>query len=174
MNLGFFESLSNEQARDHLEGFINTESLAFEAMRPAAVQANVVVDFSVASLPTFFRWMLGNIEIIRIPVPDSEPDWIRDFHKDGLIELTDESKYLLLRTAYYLGECFVRTNKGLSWGIGNLDSVEKNMPVVAGFRFKMEMAPMLICENVFSGILGDGKPDTVIETMLSRWVGFMP
>jgi hypothetical protein len=174
MNLSFFQSLSIHEARDHLDGFINTEALAIEAMRPAVVRANVAMDFSIASLPRFFRWMLPNIEVTRIPVPQTEPDWIREFHKDGLIEFTEESKYIILRTAYYLGACFVRTNNRLSWGIGNIDSIEKNMPVITGFRFAMEMAPMMICENAISGILGGGKSEAVIDTMISSWVGFMP
>ncbi len=174
MNFAFFESLTIVEAQDHLDGFINTEALAIEVIRPAAVSAGVVMDFSVASLPAFFRWILPNIEITRIPVPKTEPDWIREFHKNGLVEFTEESKYLVLRTAYYLGECFVRTNKQLSWAIGNSDSIEKNMPVVTGFRFKMQMAPMMICENVLAGILGDGKSEAVIDTMISSWVGFMP
>ena len=174
MNFAFFESLSVEEAQEHLDGFINTEALAIEVMRSAAACASVAMDFSVASLPAFFRWMLPNIEVVRTPVPETEPDWIREFHKDGLIEFTEESKYLVLRTAYYLGECFVRTSNQLSWGIGNIDTIEKNMPVITGFRFKMEMAPLMICENVFAGIVGDGKSELVIDTMIARWVSFMP
>ena len=174
MNFSFFESLSTEEAHDHLDGFMTTESLAIDIMKPAAVRAGVAVDFSIASLPAFFRWVLPDIEVMRTPVPETEPEWIREFHKDGLIEYTEESKYLVLRTAYYLRECFVRSNDALSWGIGNRDSVENNMPVVTGFRFKMEMAPMMVCENVFSGIIGDIKSDAVIDTMISTWIGFTP
>jgi hypothetical protein len=174
MNFSFFDSMNIDEARDHLDGFIKTEALAIELMRPAAARAGVELSFSIESLRAFFRWILPHIEIIRVPVPETEPDWIREFHKDGLIEFTEESKYLILRTAYYLGECFVRATKDLSWGIGDLDSIEKNMPVITGFRSKMEMAPMMICENVFGGILGDGKPETVIDTMIKSWVGFIP
>lgn len=174
MNFSFFESLSIEEAQDHLDGFIKTEALAIEAMRSAAIDANVVIDFSMASLPGFLRWILPNIEVMRIRVPETEPDWIREFHKDGLVEFTEESKYLVLRAAYYLGECFIQTSNRLSWGIGNLDSIEKNMPVVTGFRFKMEMAPLMVCENVYTGILGDGKSPDVMNTMISSWIGFIP
>jgi hypothetical protein len=174
MNFSFFGSLSIDEARDHLDGFIKTETLAIEAMGMAAIRADVVMDFSIASLPAFFRWILANLEVIRNPVPGTEPDWIREFHKDGLIEFTEEANYLILRTAYYLGECFVRTNAGLSWGVGSIDSVEKNMSVVTGFRFAMQMAPMMICENVFGRILGDGKSEATIETMISSWISFMP
>jgi hypothetical protein len=48
------------------------------------------------------------------------------------------------------------------------------MSVVTGFRFAMQMAPMMICENVFGRILGDGKSEATIETMISSWISFMP
>lgn len=174
MNFELFESLTPEEAREHLQGFLDTERVAMDIMVPAAEQAGVRMDYSIASLPSVLKWILSGVQIVRVPVPATEPDWIREFHKDGLIDFPDQSKYLILRAAYYLGECFVRANSALFWTTGDPDYAEKNMPVVSGFQFNKEMAPMMVCENVFSGIRGRGEPESNIDKMVRAWLGFMP
>ena len=143
MNFEFFESLTLEQARDHLREFIGTESAAWEGMRSAAQHAGVTMDYSVVSLSPFLKWIVQQVQVVRIPVPASEPKWIREAHKDGLIDFEQESKSLILRAAYYLGETFVRSHPSLGWTTGNPEYLEKNMPVVAGFRSGLEMSPNL-------------------------------
>ena len=174
MNFELFDSLTPDEAREHLQGFLDTERVAMEIMIPAAGHAGISMDYSMASLPSVLKWILSGVQIIRVPVPATEPDWIREFHKDGFIDFPAESKYLILRAAYYLGECFVRAHNSLIWTIGDPDYVEKNMPVVAGFQFDKEMAPMMVCENVFSGIRGRGAPESNIDIMIHSWVGLMP
>jgi hypothetical protein len=169
MNFALFDAMSPEEAREHLQGFLATESVATEALTAGAKQGGVLADFSVGSLPSVLRWIMGNVRIVRVPVPATEPEWIRDWHKDGLIDFDEESKYWMLRAAYYLGECFVRSYPSLRWGIGDPEYIEKNMPVVAGFLSGTEMAPMMIVENLFSRILGDGAPATDIDTAIRAW-----
>ena len=62
-----------------------------------------------------------------------------DFHKQGLTEFAEELKVLILRAAYYLGESFHRRASALSWTIGNAELIEKNIPVISGFRSGTEM-----------------------------------
>jgi hypothetical protein len=174
MNFELFESMTPEEAKDHLEGFLATERVALQQMEPAAKAAGIALDYSLATLPAFLKWLTGHLHIVRVPVPESEPDWVRNYHKDGFITFTDESKYLILRAAYYLGECFVRSNKALRWAVGNPEFIEKNMPVVTGFRFDKELAPMMVCENLFMRILGDGAPSTHFDTMVDSWRTDMP
>ena len=174
MNFELFDSMPPEEAREHLRGFLDTECIAMDVMVPAAQQAGVRMDYSIASLPSVLKWILSGVQITRIPVPATEPQWIRDFHKDGLIDFPEESKYLILRAAYYLGETFVRANQALFWTVGDSESVEKNMPVIGGFRSGDEMAPLMVCENALGAILGDGEKESCIDVMVHSWVGFMP
>jgi hypothetical protein len=174
MNFPLFDSMTPQNAQEHLNGFIDTESVAIAAMRGAAEQAGIVMDYSLDSLASVLKWIQGAVQIVRVPVPASEPEWIREYHKDGLIEFPDESKYLVLRGAYYLGECFIRANKKLHWAVGNPGNIEKNMPVVAGFRSGIAMAPMMVCENTFSAIVGSGEPPFIIDTMIQTWTDLMP
>jgi hypothetical protein len=166
--------MSPEEAREHLQGFLEAERATMDVMVPASAQVGVKMNYSLETLPSVLKWILSNVTIVRVPVPASEPAWVREFHKEGLVDFPEESKYLILRAAFYLGECFVRSNRALSWSVGSTDRVEKNMPVVSGFRHDKEMAPMMVCENVFGAILGDGKPDSAIDTMVDTWTGFMP
>ena len=166
--------MSPQEALEHLQGFLDTERTALELIKPAAAKKGIVIDYSLASLGDFLRWILPSIEIVRVPIPDTEPTWIRAFHANGLIEFQGDSKYLVLRAAYYLRESFVRASGPLSWTVGRAEYIEKNMPVITGFQHKIEMAPLMICENLFSGILGDGEPDNAIDLMIDAWVKFMP
>jgi hypothetical protein len=61
-----------------------------------------------------------------------------------------------------------------SWAVGDPEYIEKNMPVVAGFRGGMELAPMMVCENSFAAILGDGEPESVVDVMVQSWINSMP
>ncbi|MFC1597667.1 hypothetical protein ACFL5Q_07005 [Planctomycetota bacterium] len=174
MNFAFFESLSVEDARDYLSGFLETESAAIGEMRDAAEQACVAMDHSIASVPHVLKWILKDVQIVRISVPASEPDWVQQAHADGLIDFEEGSKYLILRAAYYMGECFVRACPSLHWTIGDPEYIEKNMPVVAGFRSGTEMAPMMIVGNLFARILGDDAPITDIDRAVATWGNDIP
>lgn len=174
MNFDFFDALSAEDAQEHLEGFLLTEKSALEVLRSAAAAAGISIDYSLGSLPGFFRWMLSAIRVVRVPVPATEPEHVRQFHSKGLIEFTVDSKYQVLRAAYYLGESFVRANPDLMWSTGSPDTIVKNMPVVAGFQHEQELPPIMVCENLFGGIVGDAEPETVIDTMIDSWIEAMP
>jgi hypothetical protein len=173
MNFELFESMSLPEAQEHLQYFLDTESTAIEAMRPAIEEAGFTMDYSMTSLSPILKWILNKIEIVRVPVPETEPDWIRQAHREGLVDFPEQSKYLILRAAYYLGESFVRTYPLLQWAPGNPEYIEKNMPVVAGFRFGKELAPMMIMENLYSRILGDGAPDGHVDVMIETWQSFL-
>jgi hypothetical protein len=174
MNFGLFDSMTLDEAREHLQGFLDTERIAIDGMIPVAQKSDVRLDYSIDSLSCVLKWILTGIQIVRVPISATEPEWVRDFHKDGLIDFPDESKFLILRAAYYLGECFVRASPALAWTIGDQDYVEKNMPVVAGFRSGMEMAPMMVCANVFGRIVGRGAPESHVDIMIHKWIEFMP
>jgi hypothetical protein len=170
MDYQFFQSLSLKDATEYLRRFIDFESRAMEEVTKEAHNAGLKLDYSVRGLPTILKWIMHRIHISRLPVPLSEPEWIRQSHKDGIIEFDEASKILILRAAYYLGECFVRTFPSLRWTTGNPEYMEKNLPAVAGFRAGNEMAPMMVVESLFGRILGDDGPETDIDRAVDTWV----
>ena len=173
MNFPFFESLTIQEAQEHLQYFLDTESAAAASMIPDAERLGLAMNFSLDTLPSILKWIVRDIQITRVPVPDTEPEWVRSFHEKGLIEFTEQSKYLTPRAAYYLGECFVKADSKLHWTIGNQDYIQSNMPVVAGFRFGKEMATEMVCENLFRRIRGYDGPESDIDIMVEKWISMM-
>lgn len=102
------------------------------------------------------------------PVPQDVPRWIRQAHKAGITEFDDDSQALLLRAAYYLGECFARL-PDLYWATGDPEYMEKHMPVVAGFRSDEELPPLVVVENLFARIVGDAHPSKEIDETIEVW-----
>ena len=77
-----------------------------EETRNQAEQEGVACDYSITTLAAVLKWMVKRLRIDRSPVPPDVPWWIRQAHCEGLTEFDNESKTLLLRAAYYMGECF--------------------------------------------------------------------
>ena len=48
--------------------------------------------------------------------------------------------------------------------------MHKNMPVIAGFRFDGALSPLVVVRNKFARIVGDGKPESEIDTMIDAWI----
>ncbi len=174
MNFELFDLMTRDEAQDHLQGFLDTEGAAMETLHPAAEHAGILMDYSLGTLPSVLKWIGSALHVMRVPVADTEPDYIREYHKEGLIDFPEESKYLILRAAYYMGESFVRANEKLFWTIGDPEYIQKHMPVVAGFREDDEMAPMMVCKNVFSRVYGRGASDSNIDALVRTWVASMP
>lgn len=173
MDYEFFHSLSADESRAYLNGFLEVEQQAMECLRPAASENGCQMDYSLQSLPNFLKWIVKSTRINHIPLPKDEPWWIRQAHPAGLAEFDDESKTLVLRSAYYLGECFARL-PGLRWATGNIEYLYKNMPVIAGFQFDKEMPPLIVVENMFARIVGKAGPLAKIDSTIEVWKGFCP
>ena len=174
MDYEFFHSLSLEDARAYLNRFLDVEAQAIQEMTKAARQHGLALDYSLGCLADVLAWFLTMVHAKRVPPPPSEPDWIRQAHTDGIVEFDDPSRVTLLRAAYYLGECFVRSHRALYWTTGNPMSMERHMPVVAGFRKRQELAPLMIAENSFSRALDAPKPESVFQAMIEAWVIGLP
>lgn len=175
MDFAFFESLSNKDAQELLSGFLNAESTAVECMRPDAERAGLRFDFSLESLPDVLKWFLSRVSMIRVPRREDAPDWIRATYSDDTVaEFDEESKDIVLRAAYYLGATFVQASPQLSWNTANRETIQQNMPVVTGFQHGIELAPMLVTENLFSSVVGDGKPVAIVDWTIQAWCKDLP
>jgi hypothetical protein len=176
MDFSFFESLSKQEAEAFLKNYLGVESKAVLEMIAAIEKDNILADFSIQSIPGVLKWLFDKIKTIPKQVDETLPKWIRecDSYLNGLFDFDEPSKVLILRASYYWGECFVRYSDILSWTIGNSETAEQNMPVVAGFVDEIEMAPLLIVENLFLRILADGAPYEDINRAIESWLSDIP
>lgn len=174
MDCLFFEKLKKKEAEQLLKYFLENESKNFEKFKIIFSEEGITVDFSMDSIIQVFEWMKMNVKVIPRNEDESLPDWIRqsDSYKKGLFSLDETSNKALLHISYYLGECFINKFDKLSWNIGRKGSSDFNMPVVTGFRHKMELAPILICENLLRRLIKGDDLETV-KTALNQWESFI-
>jgi len=171
MNFEFFENLSIEEANSFLQNFLIEEERELFSMKGDLAEADISLEFDLKCALALLHWTLNSLITLPEKEDDSLPSWIKSSssYKNGLFQFDEPSKLLILRSAYYMGECFVRSNSKLRWGVGDVTSAVKHMPVVTGFNNSMEMSPIMILENVFSRILANESTDEAIEKMLDTW-----
>lgn len=174
MNFALFDVMTTAEAREHLAGFLETERVVVKALEASARAVGIVMAYSLPSLSPSLKWIIQGMQIVRVPVDPNDASWVREYYKDGFVEFTDDSKLLLLRAAYYMGECFVRSSSTLRWDVGDPEFAEKNMPVIAGFLHRMQLAPMMVCENIASRILRGAGTEQAVDTMVEAWIGLIP
>ena len=173
MNYAFFEALSPDQAAAYLTAFLNAEREALTAWQPLAGRDGVEFDFAMTTLPGVLKWMVANVHGHWVPLGEDEPEWIRQAHPQGAFEFDEDSKSIILRAAYYLGECFARL-PGHRWSTGNTQYVQHNMPVITGFRNDLELPPLVVMDNVAAKIHEDGKPLSKVDSMVDVWKNHSP
>lgn len=172
MDYQYFDSLSTIDAEAFLGHFLETECKSVDDLISKAGNDGIKADFSIESLAPVLCWIYRALRIVPQEPDESLPGWIKECisYKSNLFDFDGESKVMILRGAYYLGETFVRSSKKLYWSIGNQETAVKNMPVVRGFRHGLEMAPMLVVENVYGRIFSGAGTEADIETMISYWL----
>ena len=171
MDWQFFGSLSETDAKVFLENFLSVESLEIKNLIETAQDEGVVADFSIESIAPMFRWGISKIETIRKDPDKSLPEWIRtsSSYLDNHFSFSESSKLIILRLAYYLGETFIRSFPPLMWAVGNRETAEQNMPVITGFKYGIEMAPILVSENMIGRIVADSGKINDINLMIESW-----
>jgi len=174
MKFDFFEKLNGREAKVYLENFLVEASAGFSSLIPILATENIFVDYSIESINPVLNWVVKNLKTIPKESDAALPKWITDteIYKKGLYSFDDFSNVLILRLAYYFGECFVRNNQNLFWTTGAPKFAEKNMPVIAGFMKEMELAPMLVCENLVRRILG-GQSINTVDIAVTTWQSFI-
>jgi hypothetical protein len=175
MKFTSFESLGKDEAAALLDDFLRTGMDRTENFASAARQQGIEANFDVNTLPAVMRWVLAQVRTVPTAADPTVPEWIAetDVYKRGLFKFGDESAPPVLQAAYYFGECFVRSFVGLGWSIGDIETAQQNMPVVAGFDHQMELAPILVTQNVFRRILAGEANETAIDRAVDRWIGFL-
>jgi len=171
VRFAFFEAMSSEEAERFLEEFLRTEREALPPMIVAAQAENVACDFRLSSIRPFYGWILGQLRTHPRAEDASLPEWIRltPSYKGGLFDFDELSRNLILRSAYYLGESFVRSSARLRWAAGRADTAVQRQPVVTGFDSSLEMAPILVSENLFRRIVADGATLAAVDQAVATW-----
>ena len=182
MDLQFFDSLAQAEAAEFLNNFLNTERKAIEEMINGARSEGVHADLTVASVPGVLKWVVGKLTTVpRLP-DETVPSWIRatDTYSSGLFDFDEPSTVVILRAAYYLGQSFVNYSELLSWNVGDsriiggAKSALQNMPVVTGFTFDLELAPIMVVENLSRRIKRQAAGNEAIDQALNYWLGKVP
>lgn len=172
MDFRFFESLTDTEALEFLNRFIAVEEKAVTDMVRGADQEGIQADFTISSVPSVLKWVAGKLKTFPRQPDETLPSWITkcESYARGLFDFSEPSKVLVLRAAYYLGDSFVRDSSALSWSVGNCNTAEKNMPVITGFRFNLELAPILVVENLFRRMIADDGSDAAIDLAMNSWL----
>lgn len=171
MNFSYFEGLDKKEAKEYFDHFLLEAKDGFLSIVPDLVHNGITVDYSIGSISPVFMWVKSQLIIIPEKSDQNLPSFIREseIYIKGLYSFDEMSKILVLRASYYFGECFVRSYSQLSWAIGNKKTAEQNQPVVTGFKYKMELAVLLVCENLMRSLVeGEGEPR--IERTINAWI----
>ncbi|MBP6012309.1 MAG: hypothetical protein KBA31_08795 [Alphaproteobacteria bacterium] len=167
------EHLSEEEAHVVLERFLELGRDGVAHCENLIATNGVALDFGQRSLVELFI-RVG--EVLRFefrPLPNDLPDWIREApqHAKGVVEFDDASRVWILRVAFCLGEFFVRSYPQLRWAVGDRNFAEHVMPVIAGFKGRMELPPIVVTEGMFTRVLAHGRSWEQVTTMIKSWQG---
>lgn len=171
MNFAFFENLSPDEAEQYKTRFLELGRAALPALVADARLAGVNADLSIESVAPVLEWMAGLASTVAREPDPSLPVWIRmsDNYEKNLFDFDERSKVLILRAAYYLGESFVRSQPRLTWAVGRVDTAPQGQPVVAGFAYSMELAVLLVTENLFARLVTDGPSVAGVAQAVETW-----
>jgi hypothetical protein len=174
MEFEFFEHLSKRDAKALLQRFIEVESSHFPEIVKQCAAQRIKLDFSIKSLEPFICWVLKKMTTVSKKPDPAVPEWIRntESYTKNLFDFDEASGVLILRTAYYLGETFVRSYGGLQWGIGRWSNT--NRPVVRGFLKGMELPPILVTDTLLSAVIGSPSRKGEIKECLDCWKDLAP
>lgn len=168
MDVEAFQAMSQVEAEEYLAALLATERQIIDEMSKSAKEHGVEFDYSLESLPGCLKWLMRQARMYPVPVPTETPDWIRSARPQEAMEFDDESKSILLRGGYYLGECFARRPK-LRWAIGDPEYMHCNMPVVTGFQNNQELPPLLVFENLCARVIELGHSESVFDSVIENW-----
>jgi len=173
MDYEFFHEMTSDVAQAYLNRFLEVERESLTEVALLAAKDRVSFDYQMTTLPDCLKWFVRQVRTSWISLPADVPDWIRPAHPHGMLEFDDNSKTILLRAGYYLGECFARV-PGLRWATGDVEYMEKNMPVVVGLRNNEVLPPLVVVENLFSKIARGDQPESHIDAVIQRWQCDLP
>lgn len=174
MDFDFFEKLSSKEAKAYLDNFLKEAGQGFLKMQSEIIADGISIGYTMDSLLPVFKWIVARLKTFPENEDESLPIWIRETesYMKGLYSFDEASNIFILRFAYYMGECFVKSYEGLEWSTGKEKMMQQNMPVVTGFKNKMELAVFVVSKNMLMKAIEDNETDS-IETAIRTWSSFV-
>lgn len=176
MKFHLFEAFTKEEAQEYLDEFLIFGKERGIKILEETLHFTIDLDFTIESLPKVIKNLLPRLETVSRKPDPNVPEFIRntaDYHKN-LFDFDEKSNLILLAAAYYLGETFVWNFEKLRWSTGKTDYIEANMPVVKTFKYGIEMAPIMIMENIFGRIISGMGDLSGIDTAIAAWHADVP
>lgn len=98
------------------------------------------------------------------------PSWLRESMEEhgGFLDFDEQSRPLVLRASYYLGQSFVSTYAQLKWALGRAERAEFQQPVVSGFRTDADLPSLEVAENLLLRTNELSVGDRV-QTAIATW-----
>lgn len=176
MNFEFFQLLSRKEAEIFFNNYIEIEKTAISELIIDVSKSGIKADFSMSSLPDVLSFIFKKIKTVPKDIDETLPAWITecDTYIGNLFDFDEPSKILILRAAYYFGECFTKFSDSLSWSIGDRDTALQNMPVITGFDYKMELPPLLVIENTFGSVVSEKTTEDEFKKVIDTWISKIP
>jgi hypothetical protein len=176
MNLGCFQDFSEIAANAWLSRFLTEESGAMSDYATDLRDDGIAVDFSVESIPAHVIWVAERVRTSKPSADPEIPDWVQEseLFEETNFEFDGDSRILLLRFAYYLGESFVRENPALSWAVGAPRTAPQGQPVVKGFDFEMELPVLMVAEVLVARVVRQHSPDGGAGKAIDSWLSKLP
>lgn len=172
MKVHIFEAMKKEEAEEYLSEFLAFGRNKGMEILEENLHFTTNLDFRIETLPDILIALIPKLKTLPREPDHNVPEFIRnteDYQK-GLFDFDERSNHVVLAGAYYLGETFVRNFSQLKWTTGNTDFREGNMPVVNPFRRNLEMAPILIVENLFRRIVKDNSRFGDVRKAIEVWI----
>ena len=172
MDYEFFENLSDQCSKEFLDQFLTLGRQNVDLTLAQATQEGVLCDYSISSLAPILKWASQHVSTETRPPDESLPEWVRgtESYVRSLFDFDEQSSIIILRLSYYWGETFVKNFKHLQWSVGDLETVQQNMPVVVGFRNDMELAPILVVENLVRRIVENPTQANSVDIAVQTWL----
>ncbi len=171
MNFQYFESLTTGEAQEFLAAYLQVEASAWDEMKDEARRNGIDPDLTLSSVPVILKWILGSVGTVAREADNRLPSWITgtSSYLKGLFDFDEASGILVIRASYYFGAAFVKEYPTLSWSIGRADTAEVNMPVVTGFSHQLELAPIMVVENLFRRVLAGRADKNAFDVAVHYW-----
>ena len=134
---------------DFAQHFLEDEADRTRGLWEKMEKEMIIPDYSIPSVIPVIRWLSGKAKTLYVVS--------RGYDKRVIS--------LILHSAYYLGESFVRSNKTLSW-----DTDTTAFPEVKGWKFGIRMSPIMESYEIFGNLLTEKKPTGIIEKKVLSWL----
>lgn len=146
-------SLNINNRSDFADQFLRKETERMKMICDDINKDGIMTDYTILSIIPVIKWFLGKAKAMH------------DLESTGLHDI--KTTPLILDSAYYMGESFVRSTKSLSWSTSNKDNTT---PTVTGFKFSISMCPITDTYGIFEDILINKQSMEEVERMILMWL----